>query len=75
MSNAPDSFAAAADAYPGGLTGLADALGESIQVLSNWKSRGVPPNKCKAVERVLGVSVKVLRPNDWQDFWPEPQAA
>lgn len=55
----------------GGLKALADALGVTSQVVSNWKTRGVPPNKCKAIEVLTGVSVRELRPDDWGDYWPE----
>ena len=55
-----------------GAAGLAVALGETIQTVWNWRARGFPPNKCKAIERVTGVSVRELRPNDWRDYWPEP---
>ena len=55
-----------------GLTVLAGRLGETIQVLSNWRLRGaVPANRCVAFERETGVDRRVLRPRDWQDYWPE----
>lgn len=62
-----------ADAGPGGLTRLADALGESVQTLNNWRTResGVPPNKCRALSAATGIGLKVLRPSDWADYWPE----
>ncbi len=50
---------------------LAAQLDESIQTLSNWKSRGIPPAKCKAIEKLSCVSVRDLRPDDWADYWPE----
>jgi DNA-binding transcriptional regulator YdaS (Cro superfamily) len=52
-------------------TALAAALSETPQTISNWRVRGIPPNRCKAVEALTGVSVKVLRPNDWADYWPD----
>jgi DNA-binding transcriptional regulator YdaS (Cro superfamily) len=55
----------------GGLTKLAEIMGESLQTLNNWRSRGVPPGKCKAFAAATGVSVKLLRPNDWARYWPE----
>ena len=58
----------------GGLSVLAASLGESIQTLTNWKTRGIPPNKCKAFEALTGISVKALRPDDWHEYWPEPRA-
>ena len=59
-------------AAAGGVSALADALGESVQTVSNWRTRGVPANRCKAVEALTGVSVRRLRPHDWADYWPEP---
>ncbi len=54
----------------GSAQALADALGVTPQVVSNWKTRGVPANMCKAIEAVTGVSVRELR-DDWRDYWPE----
>jgi DNA-binding transcriptional regulator YdaS (Cro superfamily) len=50
---------------------LADLIGVSPQVVSNWKTRGVPPEQCKAIEAATGVTVKDLRPEDWRKYWPE----
>jgi len=55
----------------GGLSTLADLLGETPQALNNWRTRGVPPSKCRAFAAATGISVKLLRPNDWGDYWPE----
>lgn len=55
-----------------GAAGLAAELGETIQAVWNWRARGFPPNKCQAIQRVTGVSVRDLRPDDWRDYWPEP---
>ena len=54
-----------------GAAGLAVALGETIQTVWNWRARGFPPNKCQAIQRVTGVSVRDLRPDEWADYWPE----
>lgn len=54
---------------------LAAQLNESIQTLSNWKVRGIPASKCKTIEKLSGVSVCRLRPDDWHDYWPEQEAA
>lgn len=56
---------------------LSDEIGEevSVQVVTNWRARGVPANRCKAVEKLTGVSVKRLRPDDWFEYWPESAAA
>lgn len=50
---------------------LAALLGEKVATVSNWRERGIPPKRCKAVEQLTGVSVKQLRPNDWQEYWPD----
>ena len=39
---------------------LADTLGESNQNINNWKNRGVPANKVKAVADALGVTREYL---------------
>lgn len=54
-----------------GLKGLADALGESMQTITNWRARGVPANKCAAIEQLTGISRRDLRPTDWAEYWPE----
>lgn len=54
-----------------GLKVSADRLGIKKSRLGNWVDRGVPVEHCAEVERVLGVSRKVLRPDDWQLIWPE----
>ena len=60
----------------GGLKRLTDALGEEkVQTVSNWRHRGIPANRCKLIESLYGISVKRLRPDDWQMYWPEEQAA
>jgi DNA-binding transcriptional regulator YdaS (Cro superfamily) len=58
----------------GGLTELARSLGEQPNAVANWKARGVPANRCKAVERLTGIHVSELRPQDWRDYWPEEAA-
>lgn len=62
----------AADAV-GGATKLAELLGESIQTIGNWKVRGVPIKRCHAIEQVTdGAVTRIeLRPDDWQEIWPE----
>lgn len=54
----------------GSLTALADALGETPQLVSNWRHRSFPANKCKAIEAITGISVQRLRPDDWREYWP-----
>jgi DNA-binding transcriptional regulator YdaS (Cro superfamily) len=62
----------AADAC-GGLQKLANAIGVSIQVVSNWRERGVPIPQCAAVEQASKGAVMrwELRPDDWASIWPE----
>jgi len=45
----------------GGLAGLADPLGISIQAISQWDE--VPPLRVIAVERITGVPRHELRPD------------
>ena len=65
----------AADAV-GGAAKLAALLDVSPQAISNWKERGVPIDRCVAIERVTGGAVtrKDLRA-DWQEIWPELERA
>jgi len=56
----------------GGASKLAELLGVSAQVVSNWKSRGaVPFDRCVGIERLTGVRRWDLRPDDWMLMWPE----
>ena len=50
---------------------IAAALGESKQAVHNWHRRGYPADKCKALEALTGISVRLLRPDDWQKYWPD----
>ena len=55
----------------GGVKALADLIGEpNRQTIINWRTRGVPANKCVAIETCTGVSRRELRA-DWPDYWPE----
>lgn len=56
----------------GGAAKLAALLGVSAQAISNWKERGVPIERCLAIERFTegAVTRKDLR-SDWRDIWPE----
>lgn len=62
-------------AAAGGLSKLAAELGESPQAVANWKQRGIPAARCKAVERLTGIPVRELRPHDWRDYWPADEQA
>ena len=59
----------------GGLSKLAQAIGEGQTTLSNWRKRGtvLKAEYCTAIERATGgqVTRRDLRPNDWQQIWPE----
>lgn len=54
---------------------LAKRINAHVQDISDWKQglRPVPVRHCVAIERATGGAVtrKDLRPNDWQDIWPE----
>ena len=60
-------------AAAGGPTAVARKLGVTAQRLSNWTSRGVPVQYCwallEAIEHRLTISH--LRPNDWEQIWPD----
>ena len=58
---------------PGIRAGIVAALDVSHQVISNWKSRGVPIEHCTAIEKATkgAVTRQELRPDDWQAIWPE----
>ncbi|MFZ6655902.1 transcriptional regulator [Undibacterium sp. TJN19] len=34
---------------------------------------GVPSDGCVLIEKETGITRKSLRPNDWENFWPELQ--
>lgn len=57
----------------GTLTEFARAVGVRPQLVNHWRERGFPVSRCKDIERLTGVSVRRLRPADWQDYWPEVQ--
>lgn len=54
---------------------IAQALGVTPPVVSDWVTgkKAIPFDRCMAIERATGgiVTRKDLRPNDWQDHWPE----
>lgn len=59
----------------GGLTSLARMLGVAPPTVHEWKTlkRQVPPARCVSITRITNgvITLQELRPNDWQDFWPE----
>lgn len=60
MSEASDALQRAIKNV-GGLVGLAEPLGVSIQAISQWDE--VPPLRVLAVERISGVPRSELRPD------------
>lgn len=56
----------------GGGAKLAAVLNVSAQAISNWKERGVPLERCMAIELATNGAItrRDLRP-DWQAIWPE----
>jgi DNA-binding transcriptional regulator YdaS (Cro superfamily) len=57
----------------GGRVNLSQVLDVTLGALGNWKIRGVPIERCYAIERATNgvVTRKDLRPDDWQEIWPE----
>lgn len=55
----------------GSLTDLAKLLGVDIQVVHNWRKRGIPVDRVPAVEQVTSVPRHKLRP-DRPDLFPVP---
>lgn len=54
---------------------IAQALGVTPPVVSDWVTgkKGVPLERCVQIERATHgeVTRKELRPDDWQNIWPE----
>lgn len=63
---------------PRGPQWLADQLDETVQVVSNWKARGVPPRRFREIANVLGLTVDQIEgvdPLPWEGLgeggdWP-----
>lgn len=59
----------------GGASKLAEAIGVSASFLSQMAagSSAISPARCVSIEKATGgtVSRRDLRPDDWQDIWPE----
>lgn len=51
----------------GGVSKLADSLGVSQSVVSNWKARGqIPAERCPHIEAATSIPCEQLRPDlDW----------
>ena len=56
-------------------TELARAIGAQPQLIWQWTRavRPVPIERCMPIERATGgkVTRRDLRPDDWQEIWPE----
>ena len=59
----------------GGKSNLARKIGGHASDLSDWLSgdRPVPVHRCTAIEAATdgAVTRRDLRPDDWQQIWPE----
>ena len=57
----------------GGQAELAKILGVSPAYVNQLvkEKRPIPPIHCVKIDLCLGVSRKVLRPDDWAEIWPE----
>lgn len=59
----------------GSATALAGLLGVTKGAVFQWKlaGRSTPEKHCVAIERIThgAVTRRDLRPDDWQDIWPE----
>lgn len=58
---------------------MSQALGVSAPVVSDWVTgkKAVPVERCVFIERATdgAVTRQDLRPDDWQDIWPELAAS
>lgn len=66
----------AVEMFDGSPTRLAEAVGNGLlrQHVEHWLKKGwVSVERCVAIERATNgaVSRRDLRPNDWQEIWPE----
>lgn len=54
---------------------IARAINDSKSNVSLWKDgkKSIPASKCKAIVAATNgqVTLKELKPKDWQKFWPE----
>lgn len=61
----------------GGLSAAARSINVKPPTLSAWRDANadLPPKRCVQIEKITNgkVSRKDLRPNDWQEIWPELQ--
>ncbi|WP_090804407.1 transcriptional regulator [Paraburkholderia tuberum] len=56
-----------------GLTAFARMIGVKPPTAHEWltRRRPVPPRRCARIETLFGISRQRLRPDDWQEIWPE----
>ena len=57
-----------------GQSKLAEELGIPAAQVSHWVQgvRPVPVKYCQLIkDRIEGVTLQMLRPDDWQKIWPE----
>lgn len=61
--------------HVGGISVLARALGVTPPTVHQWLKglRPIPVERCTAIERATcgQVTRRDLRPDDWQEIWPE----
>jgi DNA-binding transcriptional regulator YdaS (Cro superfamily) len=81
-NNAAMKFSEWVSGQRGRSLAVAQAVGVTPPVVSDWATgkKGIPVERCVAIERATAGAVtrKDLRPDDWQDIWPElakPSAA
>jgi len=43
---------------------------DNYQTVQSWRTSGIPAKYCLRVEAKTGVDRRLLRPNDWADYWP-----
>ncbi|HCP78966.1 MAG: hypothetical protein CML16_03145 [Pusillimonas sp.] len=59
----------------GSASALARAIGVTPQAVCFWRDglRKIPAEQCTAIERATdgAVTRRDLRPDDWQEIWPE----
>lgn len=59
----------------GSKAALARAVGVKPPVIQQWikGARPIPAKRCVAIEKATkgAVTRQQLRPDDWQNFWPE----
>lgn len=57
--------------FDGSASRFAKAVGDSIPAVCNWRARGIPAHRAQAVSALTGISLRDLRPDDWQLYWPD----